>query len=82
MQSIEHRMNQSGYQGHSDHSQANIKNGSNFGAVSLSTQEAQVEEEATPWKVITGHVQTYSTHTVGPTHWNQDKPWMVWEQKG
>lgn len=44
-------MNPFGYQGHSDHSQANIKNGSKFGAVSLSTKEAHAEEEAVLWKV-------------------------------
>lgn len=44
-------MNPFGYQGHSDHSQANIKNGSKFGAVSLSTKEAHVEEEAELQKV-------------------------------
>lgn len=44
-------MNPFSYQGHSDHSQANIKNGSKFGAVSLSTKEAHVEEEAVLRKV-------------------------------
>jgi len=56
-------MNPFGYQGHSDHSQANIKNGSRFGAVSLSKKEAHMEEEAARQKVSqdmykhTAHIQ-------------------------